>query len=64
MGLKPVEGVYAIQLASRISKTNWNKQSVREDYLTKFRNALHEKGVGNDQIDRIFEGIPKILFKA
>ena len=64
MGLKPVEGVYAIQLASRISKKNWNKQSVREDYLTKFRNALHEKGVGNDQIDRIFEGIPKILFKA
>ena len=47
-----------------MSKKKWNKESVREDYLTKFRNALHEKGVGNDQIDRIFEGIPKILFKA
>ena len=64
MGLTPTEGVYTIQLASRISKSNWNKRKTRENYLDKFRTALHDKGVNDDQIDKIFKNIPRILFKG
>ena len=64
MGLTPTEGVYTIQLASGISKSNWNKRKTRENYLDKFRTALHDKGVNDDQIDKIFKNIPRILFKG
>lgn len=64
MKLSAEEGTYAIKLAEIVGEKGWNNPRVQASLRKQYTKALSkEKGLDQNQIEKIWDAVPKILFK-
>ena len=61
-GLKPEEGVYAVQISKAMEKSGWNNNKIRGAYEQRTRDLLRGQGLSEDRINEIWNTVPKLLF--